>query len=65
MEHACLVLLLALTTQELAPKNFDILLHFDQELDLVLLDSTPDSGACEESVEDLEDTEHLVGILGL
>jgi hypothetical protein len=57
------VLLLILIVEELVPQNLDIFLDLDQKLDLILLDSSADSWSGEESVEDLESTEHFIGIL--
>ena len=63
IQHCGLVLLLILIVEELVPQNLDIFLDLDQKLDLILLDSSADSWSGEESVEDLESTEHFIGIL--
>jgi hypothetical protein len=45
-------------------EHVNVFFDFDQELDLILLDGSSDSGSGEECIENLEDTEHLVGVLG-
>jgi hypothetical protein len=59
-----LVELLVLVVQQLVPEHLNVFFDFDQELDLILLDGSSDSGSGEECIENLEDTEHLVGVLG-
>lgn len=56
--------LLVLVVQQLVPEDLNVFLDLDQELDLIFLNSSSDSGSGEESIENLEDSEHLVGILG-
>lgn len=56
---------LILVVQEFLSENFDILLDLDEQLDLILLNSTSDFRSSEKSVEDLEDAEHFVGVCGL
>jgi len=41
------------------------LLDLDEQLDLILLNGTSNFRSCEKCVEDLEDTEHFVGICRL
>lgn len=64
VEHGRLVELLVLVVQQLVPEHLNVFFDFDQELDLILLDGSSDSGSGEECIENLEDTEHLVGVLG-
>jgi hypothetical protein len=63
IQHCGLVLLLILIVEKLLPQNLNIFLDLDQQLDLILLDSSSDSWPGEESVEDLKHTEHFIGIL--
>lgn len=57
--------ILVLVVEELVSQNLDVFLDFHQQLDLILLDSTSDSWTSKKCIENLENSEHLVGTLGL
>ena len=65
VQHRRLVMLLVLVVQQLVSEHFNIFFHLYQELNLIFLDSSSDSGASEKSIENLENAEHLIGVLGL
>jgi len=64
VEHGRLVELLVLVVQQLVSQHFNIFFDLYQELDLIFLDSSSNSRSGEECIENLEDTEHFIGILG-
>lgn len=59
------MVLLVLVVQQLVSQDLDIFFDLNQKLDLVLLDCTSDFWSSQKSCEDLEHSEHLVGILSL
>lgn len=64
VEHGRLVELLVLVVQQLVSEHFNVFFDLDQELNLVFLDGSSNSWSGEECIENLEDSEHFIGILG-
>ena len=63
--HGGLVLFRCLVVEKLVSEDLNVFFNLPEELNLVLLDGSLNFWSCEQGIEDVEDSEHLVGVLGL
>jgi hypothetical protein len=65
IQHCRLMLLGRLIVEELISKNFNIFFYLTKKFDLILLNGTLDLRSGEQSVENVEHSEHFISIFGL